>query len=209
MNLIETYNRKKSLIEKRLQDFKNNYKKPDEELFAELCFCLLTPQSRAKLCWRAIELLKDKNLLLNGDEKQIKPYLNCVRFGNNKAKYIADARDFFSDNNKIKIKEKLNEFNNMFGMRTFLVKNVKGYGMKEASHFLRNIGFYEDIAILDRHVLKNLVKHGAIKEIPKTITPKKYIEIENQMRSFAANINIPLSHLDLLFWSEETGEIFK
>ena len=26
---------------------------------------------------------------------------------------------------------------------------------KEASHFLRNIGFGENIAILDRHILKN------------------------------------------------------
>jgi N-glycosylase/DNA lyase len=132
-----------------------------------------------------------------------------VRFGNNKAKYITEARKLFTANGKINVKEKLSQFDGVFGMRTFLVKNVKGFGMKEASHFLRNIGFYEDIAILDRHILKNLVKYGAIKEIPKTITQKKYIEIENKMREFAKRTGIPLSHLDLLFWSEETGEIFK
>lgn len=51
---------------------------------------------------------------------------------------------------------------------------------KEASHFLRNVGFGEDIAILDRHILKNLVKLEVINELPKTLTPKLYLEIEEK-----------------------------
>ena len=74
--------------------------------------------------------------------------------------------------------------------------------------FLRNIGI-EEFAILDRHVLKNLKKYNVIDDIPKCLTPKKYMEIEEKMRSFAKSVDIPFSHLDLLFWSEETGEIFK
>ncbi len=82
-------------------------------------------------------------------------------------------------------------------------------GYKESSHFLRNIGFGDDIAILDRHILKNLVKYGVIKEIPKSLTDKKYLEIEQKMKKFSEEAEIPFSHLDLLWWSEETGEIFK
>ena len=82
-------------------------------------------------------------------------------------------------------------------------------GYKEASHFLRNIGFADDLAILDRHILKNLKIFGIIDEIPKSLSKKKYIEIEEKMRNLANEVNIPLSHLDLLFWSKETGEIFK
>lgn len=208
-SLVYAYNKKKVAIQERLDDFRENYKKSDEEIFAELCFCLLTPQSKAKLCWLSIENLKKDGLLLDGSADEIRKRLSCVRFGNNKAKYIVEARDFFTKNRKLKIKDKLNQFNIVFEMRDWLVKNIKGYGMKEASHFLRNIGFYEDIAILDRHILKNLVKYGAIKEIPKTITPKKYIKIENKMREFSNKADIPLSYLDLLFWSEETGDIFK
>ena len=94
-------------------------------------------------------------------------------------------------------------------MREWLVSNLKGIGYKEASHFLRNIGMGKNIAILDRHILKNLQKHGAIKEIPKSLTPKKYVEIENQMRDFSRKVKIPMEEIDLLFWSEETGEVFK
>ena len=82
-------------------------------------------------------------------------------------------------------------------------------GYKESSHFLRNVGFGDDIAILDRHIMKNLVKYGVIEEIPKSLTDKKYLEIEEKMRKFASGVGIPMAHLDLLWWSEETGEIFK
>ena len=74
---------------------------------------------------------------------------------------------------------------------------------------MRNIGFFEEIAILDRHILKNLKKYRAIKSVPKNLSSKKYFEIENQMKKFSEKIKIPMHELDLLFWSEETGEIFR
>ena len=94
-------------------------------------------------------------------------------------------------------------------MRLWLVKNIKGMGMKEASHFLRNIGKGNDIAILDRHILRNLERYKVIDSIPKTITLKRYIEIENCVRKLSEDTKIPMDALDLLFWSKETGEIFK
>ena len=93
--------------------------------------------------------------------------------------------------------------------REWLVENVYGYGYKEAAHFLRNIGFYEDIAILDRHILKNLAKLKVIDEVPKSLTKKKYFEIEEKMRSFCNETGISMEELDLILWSQETGEIFK
>ena len=94
-------------------------------------------------------------------------------------------------------------------MREFLVNNVKGFGMKEASHFMRNIGLGKDLAILDRHILKNLKLYGVVDEIPNSLTQKKYLNIEAKFREFSEKIQIPMDELDLLFWSEETGEIFK
>ena len=110
------------------------------------------------------------------------------------------------------IKEKLIKQDILFDIpkaRTWLVKNIKGLGMKEASHFLRNIGFFEEIAILDRHILKNLKKSGAIKSVPKTLSAKKYLELEKQMQGFSEKTGIPMQDLDLFFWAQETGEIFK
>jgi len=50
---------------------------------------------------------------------------------------------------------------------------------------------------------------GVIKRIPPSITKKVYFETETKMSEFSKKIRIPLSHLDLLFWCNETGEIFK
>ncbi|MBU1630565.1 MAG: DNA lyase, partial [Candidatus Omnitrophica bacterium] len=86
---------------------------------------------------------------------------------------------------------------------------VKGIGYKEASHFLRNIGLGENIAILDRHILRNLKELGVIKEILSSISKKKYLEIEGKMKEFSVSANIPMDHLDLVFWYKETGEVFK
>jgi len=90
-----------------------------------------------------------------------------------------------------------------------LVKSIKGIGYKEASHFLRNIGLGEDLAILDRHILKNLKLLGVIEKIPKSLSRKKYFEIEGKMYEFAKEIQIPIGCLDLLLWYKQTGEIFK
>lgn len=208
--LRQKYGKKKADIEKRLQDFRDVFGFSDDDIFAELCFCLLTPQSRAKSCWRAVEKLKETGLLYSGSPEEIKKWLAAVRFNENKSKYIVEARKVFSDENgNVSIKNKLNALSSPIAMREWLVENVKGYGLKEASHFLRNIGFGDDIAILDRHILKNLARYGVIGEIPKSLTDKKYFEIEEKMRSFARSTGIPFSHLDLLWWSEEAGEIFK
>ena len=67
-----------------------------------------------------------------------------------------------------------------------------------------------DIAILDRHILKNLKKYGVISKIPDSVGSRKiYITIEEKMRAFSKETGIPLDALDLLFWSMQTGFIFK
>lgn len=200
---------RKSEIKQRLEDFRKLIGETDERIFAELAFCICTPQSRATQCWKAIEALTKNNLLYTGSNDQIKPFLNIVRFNENKSKYIVQARNTFSNGQRVLIREKLLSLGNPEMMREWLVENVKGFGMKEASHFLRNIGLGESLAILDSHILKNLQKYGVIDEVPKSLTEKKYLEIEGKMKDFAERIRIPFGELDLLLWSEETGMIFK
>jgi N-glycosylase/DNA lyase len=181
----------------------------EEEIFAELIFCLFTPQSKAVTCWAAVNDLANKNMIFSATDTEIAKIIKPVRFRNNKAKYVIEARNLFTSNNKIKIKEKLASFKNIFEARLWLVKNVKGIGYKESGHFLRNIGIGKNLAILDRHILKNLKIYGAINEIPKTLTTKTYLEIEKQMQNFSSKIGIPMAHLDMLFWCKNTGGIFK
>ena len=100
-------------------------------------------------------------------------------------------------------------FDSGLSAREWLVENVKGFGYKEASHFLRNIGLGEDIAILDRHILRNLVHFGYLESVPGSIGRKVYLEIEEIMKDLANDLSVPLSHLDLLLWYREAGHIFK
>ena len=208
--LEQIYKIRKNDIASRLKEFERcRSHKSDEEIFCELTFCLLTPQSKAKSCWSAIEAIRDGALLLNGTVEQIKKRLHSVRFHNKKAQYIADARELFMRGGRIVIKPFLEQFEDIHECREWLVKNIKGLGYKEAGHFLRNVGLGENIAILDRHILRNLEMLGVIDKIPKSLSRATYMQIEKDMADFAEQINIPLAHLDLLFWSKETGEIFK
>ena len=207
--LRSLYQERKDAIQMRLQEFRQVMEWSDEDVFAELAFCLLTPQSSARVCWDAVTSLKQQTLLLKGNPADFEHHLSQVRFGETKARYIVEARNKFTKDGRIQLKPQIQSFYNPFELREWLVENIKGLGYKEASHFLRNIGLGEGFAILDRHILRNLAGLGVIPEIPVSITKKRYLEIEERLRRFAAEIGIPMADLDLLFWSKETGWIFK
>jgi len=207
--LKQFYEKQKDPVQKRLQEFKQILERDDHDVFAELCFCLLTPQSSAKTCWAAVTRLKEKSLLLKGAPGELEPSLNDVRFNESKAKYIVQAREQFSKNGDLQVKPHLRSFVNNYELREWLVQNVNGLGYKEASHFLRNVGLGEEFAILDRHILRNLKDFGVLPEIPTSLTKKRYLEIEEKVRRFSLEIGIPMGELDLLLWSKETGWIFK
>ncbi len=196
-------------IRKRLGEFRKLWRNQDPvPIFKEAVFCLLTPQSRARVCWRAVESLEKSGLLWKGKAEEIVSHLVGVRFKNHKANYIAELREKYWRDGKFLLVEKIKDLPPVQA-REWLVRNVKGMGYKEASHFLRNIGFSSDLAILDRHILKNLLFFGAIDHIPKNLSRKNYIEFEKRMMEFSRKIKIPMGELDLLFWARQTGEIFK
>lgn len=208
-DLRRSYSSRKVMIEDRIDDFKRFLEQDDENVFAELCFCICTPQSRARACDRAISGMKRTGTLYGGTEDDIRSELSGVRFSGNKARYILTAREQFSSGGSIQIKKNLTGHLDVEGLRDWLAKNVKGLGYKESSHFLRNIGLGLDLAILDRHILKNLELAGVIETMPTYMSRKKYLEIEGKMRAYAEEIGIPMGHLDLLLWSQETGEVFR
>ncbi|MCD6112288.1 MAG: N-glycosylase/DNA lyase [Bacteroidales bacterium] len=196
-------------VDKRIKNFKILWQEADEKrLFQELAFCLLTPQSKAQNAWKTILILSENNLLFTGQANEISEYLNYVRFKNNKARYIVKAREQFFNSNE-GIRETLLKLSSVKEKREWLLKNITGYGMKESSHFLRNIGFVEGVSILDRHILKNLKKFNVIDEIPQNLSKKKYYKIENKMKRFSKEIDISLGYLDFIFWYKATNTLFK
>jgi len=204
------YNYKREEIRLRLNEFKKIWKKgTKKEIFTELVFCILTPQANGKSCWSAVENMIKKGVLFKGDRSQIVKELSRARFINKKSAYIVEARKKFLLDSNVSLKSIISQIGDGHGAREWLVQNVKGIGYKEASHFLRNIGFEQNLAILDRHILKNLKFIGVIEEIPDSLSKRRYFEMEKRMMEFSKAVQIPMSHLDLLIWYKETGEIFK
>ena len=196
--LKRQYKLVKRQINQRLEEFSHISAK---NYFYELCFCLLTPQSNAEKCWLAVEKLKKCQFKSQKIESCLK---RNRRFYKNQAKYIKEASKKWPE-----IKEKIQETSNPLILRDWLAANAKGLGMKEASHFLRNIGkSHNKLAILDRHILRNLRHYKIINEIP-FLNKKNYLEIEEKMKQFAKQISIPLDELDLFLWQKQTGKIFK
>jgi N-glycosylase/DNA lyase len=208
--LNSTYDNIRKDVVSRLSQFREIWDTRDEKrALYELLFCILTPQSKAQVCWGAIEEMNCSDVLLNGDYQQVLEAVGMVRFKYRKAGFLIEARNRFHDNGRIELLSFLRKFSDPIEARDWLVKNIKGLGYKESSHFLRNIGLGDDIAILDRHILRNLVGANVIPEIPRSMSDRKYLEIESEMREFSDKIGIPLSHLDIVIWYKATGSIFK
>ena len=192
----------KVIIEKRLQEFKDLGRKNSNEIFKELCFCILTANCAAEKCIEVQSEVNNDFLTLKQEALAKKLKSVGYRFPNIRSKYIVGAR-FLKDN----IKERIESFQDCTELREFFAKKVKGLGFKESSHFLRNIGF-EDLAIIDFHIIDVLHTFELI-EKPKTLTKKRYTEIENVLKELGKKVKLNMAELDLFLWHMETGKVLK
>ena len=91
--------------------------------------------------------------------------------------------------------------NNANDARLRIVSIATGVGPKQASLFLRNIGYAKDLAILDRHVLAYMtwleIIPGGINEVR---TLRGYERLEGAFRSHARQIGFSVAHMDLAVW---------
>jgi N-glycosylase/DNA lyase len=185
-------------IRDRLKKFK--IPKNKNKIFQELCFCILVANTNLENTLKIWNKLK--KYFLNCSKKDLSKKLKNLgyRFYNKRAEYIVYNRRFLEI-----IPEKLKTLKEG-ELREWLVKNIKGFGYKEASHFLRNMG-YKNFAILDRHILNFLAKNKIIPKIPKTLTKKNYLQIENILKRIAERRNMNLAELDLLIFYLETEKL--
>ena len=181
----------------------------EEEFFLELVFCTLTPQTKARMAEKAVDRLVQKDLVFHGSVLELAKELNIVRFRNHKAEYIVKNRAVCSRNGRIALKTILSEMPDVPIKREWIIQNVSGLGYKEASHFLRNTGYGQNIAILDRHILRNLQAFGVISDAGVSLTGSRYCEIENRMINFSEQIGIPMEVLDFVLWYKEARDVFK
>ena len=219
-HLMDIYKNKilHNRMKRRLEYFDRIYKRDnnDKRLFAEFAFCICTPQTKARSGALAIIDLYNHNLLFSGSTENIASILiKHVRFHNMKAKNIVLARKLYFPKEEFILKNRINEAiknDSIVELRNELAKEVKGYGLKEASHFLRNIGFGQKIAILDRHIMRVMDKLSILPDGMTTktsLTKNNYLKCEERLVEYSKNEKIPMQYLDFVFWYDATNDIFK
>ncbi|MCD6503439.1 MAG: N-glycosylase/DNA lyase [Euryarchaeota archaeon] len=195
--------RLRNAIRKRIKEFGEMKNASWDKIFSELCFCILTANSSAELGIKIQKELGAEGFLKLPEEELSRRLAELGhRYSRVRTRYIIEARRYARDLKTIVSslpEEKAREW---------LVKNIKGIGMKEASHFLRNIGA-KNLAIVDRHILRILKDHGLIDNVPKNLTKRKYLEIEGILKKLSRDLGITPAELDLYLWYSKTGKVLK
>jgi N-glycosylase/DNA lyase len=209
--LRKSYAEKHTAIRARLAEFAEvGQRGNDALLFEELAYCIFTAGASARMGLNSVARVR-KHLLKGRHATLENLLLGAHRYPRARSGYIVVTRGYLRRECGLRLREKLASFgDNREARRDFFASNpgVKGIGYKEASHYLRNIG-YCGYAILDKHILRTLHECSVIEHPDPPTTKKKYLALEESMRKFAAEITINFDELDLLLWSHKTGEILK
>ena len=180
-----------------------------QRLFEELTFCIFTAGASARMGLRSVESVRP--VLMSGSTRDIQRALaGRHRFPNSRGAYVYETREYLRAHCSLRLDDTLRSFKDPDQRRDFLAANrsVRGIGYKEASHFLRNIG-YRGYAILDKHLLSRLAEFGVIESPKPPSTKERYMVIEERLKRFADAIGVDFDELDLLLWYTKTGEILK
>jgi N-glycosylase/DNA lyase len=199
-------------IRARLREFSQVWHNgSDTLLFEEMVYCIFTAGASAVSGSVAVEAVRP--LLRDGTRVALTRALKkkpAYRFHNVRAEYIVATRSYLSESVAMRLRDQLRSFSDPFERRDWLARNpkIKGLGYKEASHFLRNIGF-KGYGILDKHIVRCLAELGVIDSSKPPTTRARYLETEARMRHFAGVVDIDFDELDLALWSIKTGKVLK
>jgi len=182
----------------------------EADVFSEACFCILTANFRADK-----SILMQKNLGIQGCKQADYDHILEVlqkhghRFARQRAERILALRQVWQD-----VQQIINQlspampYTQVVQARKELKSLVNGYGLKEASHFMRNIGV-RNIAIIDRHILRFLVDAGLVPKPKAGITNSVYLQAEQAILDLAKHYDLPPSALDLAIFYKQTGMVLK
>jgi N-glycosylase/DNA lyase len=202
------------------------YELSETQLWEELCLCILSSNVPYELALSAFQHLNNITLLNPQrivesptattkieSELSKRIYLpqrkdgsmRRYRFPHVRAKNIVDAAKSLYCGNR-NLSEILWSSHSETKARKVLVENVPGIGLKQASHFLRNIGYSSQLAIIDSHVISFLREVGVIgKKRIKTVTPKVYTELEALVIDLSNDLGLNLSVFDMAIWRYMRG----
>lgn len=209
-DIRRTHVERRDEIRRRLSEFESVWMNgSDARIWEEMVYCFFTGGCSAKMGLRSVSAVRP--LLESGGQAEVAKALNGVhRYPNARSRYVVASRTFLQEHCGMKLRKKLKSFDCHYERRDWLVreKGIKGLGYKEASHFLRNIGF-SGYAILDKHVLRCLYELKIIDDPRPPNTRAKYLRVEEKLKQLARTARIDFDELDLVLWSMKTGEVLK
>jgi len=189
----------------------------EEDLWEELCFCILSSNVPYEMASSALIQLSHKGLL-DLDSERINTRLiaselsrpiyhperkdgslRVYRFPRNRARNIVGAWNYLYLRNSGLASLLYSKFTPV-DLRAALASHVPGIGFKEASHFLRDVKYTDALAVLDTHIVSflNLFVH-ALPPI-RNLTPRRYIQLEKLLIEFAENLGLSPAILDMAVW---------
>ncbi|MGL4366926.1 MAG: hypothetical protein ACRCTQ_01385 [Brevinemataceae bacterium] len=166
------------------------------EIFRQAVYCLLTPATKSDSADYTYRELFTDDFFYQANPIQIaqclckKPY---IRFHNQKTDRLIFWRSHGMD-----IVSEMIKLKSASSKREYLISAAKGFGLKESTHFLRNIGMSDDLVIMDRHIVSFMKNIGLIGSVEHKVpsSRKLYLLWESVFQEFI--------HSKL--WLDEFGE---
>jgi N-glycosylase/DNA lyase len=192
----------------------------DEELAFDLAVCIASSQARFEVAEASVRALQGEGLLSwtarrvgeSRLRKQIAAVLGAgvtlpgrqgsavLRFPNRTAALLAATATRIG-RGQLQMRAILGESKGGRSARCRLVAGVNGFGPKQASLFLRRVGFTSELAVLDRHVVDYLrICHGSVIALGQLGRLRVYEAVEGQFCGIAASQGIAVGRLDLAVW---------
>ena len=193
----------------------------EAELLFELVACILGSQVPYEVALAAVEEIRDVGLLENPTRRYCIPaYEKAIydilrqplhnhgwaltgrryRFARIRANHISrTVWAIYSDGGSLQ--GRLRACKTAREARRSIVEVGVGIGPKQASLFLRNIGFTEELAILDTHLLRFMSLFGLLDQVIRPISSlQKYETLENHLRYYAKSTGYSLGCVDQAIW---------
>lgn len=123
------------------------------------------------------------------------------RFPKSRANSIAKTAERIYNSPEKSIMNILEQSSDSNNARKLIVERSHGIGPKQASLFLRNIGYSDDLAILDSHILRYMyIVRITGKHFTSIGSIGIYERIESDLSKYAEDLGYQLSCLDTAIW---------
>jgi N-glycosylase/DNA lyase len=205
-------------VSQNSQDVPNWRLRTEEELLQEICICMFSSQMLFEVAEASARHVKNLGLLCHTDivnhEKRVLEALSTPlfvdvnnkvrlvrpRFKNRLANMLATTMSTIRMSGQ-PLRDTLFAMKSAHEARERLIKLVWGFGPKQASLFLRRIGYCANLAVLDTHVLDYLRLAQGITPKPSSLSRLcNYEKIEAAFQAIADEFGYTTGCVDLATW---------